>query len=313
MPFTWTFDAPTGTYKSHELSSMVLYAAIEDTVFVEHATMVEGFGKKQGETVTFPRVSNITEPTSGQLSENQRIPEDTIAVTTKGVTVKELGRSVPFTSFAQDLSSFDLENAIQRKLRNQMSLVQDTIVATGLKRTKLRYTPTGVTSFQLGTTGAFLAQATANMGTYHLSQIHDILYDTYQAPEITGGGYVGIFRQLSMRGIMDDPNWETWHQYTDPQAKYNSEAGRYEDIRLMKTNHNKALGKVGAASILGEGLVFGANAVAMAEAMTPELRAGIPQDLGRSRIVGWYGIIEADIYWDTANPGEANIVYVGST
>ena len=87
---------------------------------------------------------------------------------------------------------------------------------------------------------------------------------------------------------MQDPAWEEWHKYTNPQAKYNGEVGRWEHIRLLKTNHNGALGKVGTGSVLGEGVVFGRDAVAMAEVLTPELRAAIPGDFGRSKAVAWY-------------------------
>jgi len=47
--------------------------------------------------------------------------------------------------------------------------------------------------------------------------------------------------------------------------------------------------------------------------MSPELRAAIPGDFGRSKAVAWYGILEFDIIWDTGNPGEARIVHVAST
>jgi len=65
--------------------------------------------------------------------------------------------------------------------------------------------------------------------------------------------------------------------------------------------------------VLGEGVVFGDDAVAIAEAMAPELRAAIPGDFGRSRAVAWYGILAFDIIWDTGTAGEAKIVHVGST
>jgi hypothetical protein len=50
---------------------------------------------------------------------------------------------------------------------------------------------------------------------------------------------------------------------------------------LIETNHAQALAYVGTGNVLGEGVVFGADAYACAEGITPELRAGIPQDYGR--------------------------------
>jgi len=116
-----------------------------------------------------------------------------------------------------------------------------------------------------------------------------------------GEDYCGIFRTLALRGIKRDPAWEEWKKYTDPMAKFNSEVGRMENIRLKETNHANALAKVGTGSVLGEGVVFGDDPVVLAEAMTPE-----------SKAVAWYGILAFGEVFDTANAGEARIIHVGS-
>lgn len=311
--FQWQFDAPTGTFKQHALSARLYEAAVQRSVFVDHCRPVEGFGKKQGENVTLTRISNITEPTSANLVEGERIPEDTFVVTTTSITVKEIGRSVPFTSFAQDLSFFDIENPIQNKLIDQMRLVLDTKAAAAFKQALIKYTPTGMASEAVSTNGTPAAQASENMNVYHCEEIRDYMFDTLNVPPADGEDYVGIFRTLGMRGIKRDPAWETWHKYTDPQAKYNAEVGRLENIRFIETNHSLALGKIGLNSVLGEGVVFGQDAVAMAEVLTPEMRAGIPQDFGRSKAVAWYGILEFGVIWTTANAGEAKILHISST
>jgi len=310
--FTWVFDAPTGTYKNNALSMKLYEAAVENSVFVDHVRPVEGFGRNAGENVTLTRVQNITEPTDPVLQESVRIPEDTFALSTKSITVKEMGRAVPYTSLSQDLSKYDLENPIQRKLRDQMRLALDTRAATGFKQAKIKYVPTGAATNNITTNGTPGATATANWNYFHVEQIRDYLFDTLQTPPLEGDDYLAIVRTLGLRGIKSDTKWETWHQYTEPQAKQNGEVGRIEGIRFIECNHNRALGKIGTASVLGEGVVFGEDAVALAEAMTPELRAAIPGDFGRSRAVAWYGILEFDIIWDTGNAGEARIVHVFS-
>ena len=82
---------------------------------------------------------------------------------------------------------------------------------------------------------------------------------------------------------------------------------------VLCANNSAALGKVGTGSVLGEGVVFGKDAVALAEVMSPELRAAIPGDFGRAKAVAWYGILQAGIIWDTGNAGQARIIHVGST
>lgn len=310
-PYSWIFDAPTGTFKNHKLSAELYKASVEDSVFMDHVKALSEFGRKMGESITIKRISTIAEPTSSDLTEGIRIPEDVFAMSTRAITVGEIGRAVPYTSLAEDLSSLDLENNIQSELRRQMKLTLDTKAAVAFRSTLIKYAVTGVASNNITTNGTFGATSTDNMNVFHAEEIRDYMYDTLRVPKI-GNDYVAIFRTLGLRGIKRDPDWEEWHKYTDPQAKYNSEVGRMEEIRFVETNHNAALRKVGTGSVLGEGVVFGEDGVAMIEAVSPELRAAMPQDYGRERGVAWYGILSFANIWNTGNAGEAKIVHVGS-
>lgn len=310
--FQWQFDAPSGVFKQHQLSSKIYQAAVADSVFMDHVKPIDGYGRKQGENVTLKRVSAISEPTSAVLSEGIRIPEDALTLTTRSITVSEIGRSVPFTSFAEDLSVLNLEGTVQGELRRQMKLVLDSMAAQGFKNAKVKYAPTGLASNNITTNGTFGAVSSANLNVFHCEEIRDYMYDTLFIDAVDGEDYIGIFRTLALRGIKRDPDWEEWHKYTDPSVKFNSEVGKLENIRFIESNHSNALGKVGTGSVLGEGVVFGVDAVAMAEVSTPELRAAIPQDFGRQRAVAWYGILAFDTVWDTGNAGQAKIVHVGS-
>lgn len=312
--FEWTFDAPTGTFRSHALSQRLFEAAVAKSVFMDHVQPIEGFGKNMGEDVTLTRIKNLTEPTDPDLTEAERIPEDDFSLSTTTVTVNEVGRAVPFTSFAQDLTHFDMDNQIQRTLRDQMQLALDTKAATAFKSGQIKYIPTGSTSRTIETDGTPNTQATNNMNVWHLEEIRDYMFDTLHTPPRENDDYVGIFRTLALRGIKRDPDFEEWHKYTDPQVKFNSEIGRMEGIRLIESNHSNALGKIGSSSVLGEGVVFGADGVAMAESQTPELRAAMPADFGRSKAVAWYGQLGFTAIWgDSSNAGEARIVHVASS
>lgn len=310
--FTWTFDAPTGTYKSNAMSARLYDAAVAVAKFMDFVRPAENFGRKQGETVTLTRVSNITEPTSAVLQEGIRISEDEFDISTIGITVQELGRAVPYTNLALDLSRYDLENPIQRKLRQQMTLTLDTLAAAAFKGCKIKYIPTSNFAGTFDTDGTASTTATANLNVFHIEEIVDYLYDTLNCNPYDGDDYVAICRTLALRGIKRDTEWQDWHRYTDPQVKFNGEVGRIESCRFVQTNHNNALGKKGTGSVLGESVFFGEDPVVMAEAMTPELRAAIPGDFGRSKAVAWYGILAFDEIWDTANAGEARIVHVTS-
>ncbi len=315
--FTWNFDAPTGTYKQHALSSKLWFAALERAAFMDFVQSIEGYGRKMGESVTLTRVRTITEPASATLTEGVRIPEDQFRLSTLSISVNEIGRSVPFTSLAEDLSKFDIANNIQRRLRDQMSLVLDSMAAAAFQNGQIKYTPRGLASGNFDTGGTVTTSALANWGVYHAERVRDYLYDTLQAPGYDGSNdYVGIFRSSGLRGMKSDAAWEQWHVYTDPQKKFTSEVGKIEQIRHVETNHATALATgMGTGGVLGEGVVFGDDAVALAEVMTPELRAqtNVGHDFGRANAVAWYGILAFSVIWDTANAGEAKIVHVTST
>ncbi|MCI0562415.1 MAG: hypothetical protein MN733_28345, partial [Nitrososphaera sp.] len=182
------------------------------------------------------------------------------------------------------------------------------------KAASVKYAVTGLASNNITTNGVFGATSTDNMNLFHAEQISDFLYDTLAAPPFSGEDYCGVFRRLGLRGIMDDPAFDNWRNYADPQSKMNSEVGRLERIRFKETNHAEALGKVGTGSVLGEGVVFGADAVAMAEVRTPEIMAsmGDPGNANRDKVALFYGVIQFGLIWTTGNQGEARCVHVGS-
>lgn len=308
--FTWTWDKASGAYTSHAMSKRLWQKSLEEAHVVTFTRPIDGFGKHKGETVTLVRLSDVAEPTSAVLSEQRRIPEDTVSMSTKTITVAEYGRAVPYTSLALDLSAFDLENPIQQQLRKQMQLVLDTAAAAAYKTTMIKYTPTAVNARTINTAGSAAATVGSNMNMYHVEEIVDYLYDTLRCPKYAGDDYVGIFRTKAIRGIKRDPAWEQWKVYTSPEAKATGEVGMVEQLRFVKTNHNNAFTLKGGSSQLGEGVVFGADSVALAEAQTPELRAAQPDDFGRSRSVAWYGVLAFGIIWDTGNAGEAKIMHI---
>lgn len=311
--FTWATDIPAGVIKLHAISEKVVDAAIAETIFVPFATPVEAFGKKMGETSTWTRSSSIAEQSSIVLNEADRVPEYPMAITTRGATVQEIGGSVPYTNLAEQLTFFDLRNTIQRRLKDNLKLGLDTLCAVAFKDTMVRYAITGLAANNIATNGVFGATSTANLNTFHVEEISDYLYGTLFCPYYSNEEYVGIFNNRGIRGFHRDPDYDEWHKYTTPEDKFNGEDGKWDRVRMVRTNHAQALGVVGTGSVLGEGVVFGFDPVRLAEAMTPELVAGIPTDLGRDKQVGFLGILRFRSTWgDVANAGEANIVYVGS-
>jgi len=130
---SWVSDGPSGVYKNHDLSSKIRMAAIKEAKFMQFVKPEEGYGKKKGESVTITRVSNVTVPSDDTLSELSRVPEDTLSLSTQAITVAERGRAIPYTKLSIDLASFDLEGAIQKKLKDQLKLRMDISASVAFK------------------------------------------------------------------------------------------------------------------------------------------------------------------------------------
>jgi N4-gp56 family major capsid protein len=158
------------------------------------------------------------------------------------------------------------------------------------------------------------------MNMYHVESIRDYMYGTLNIAPFSGDDYVCVMVTLAKRGLLRDPSWIDWKKYTDPAAKYNGEIGRIENIRFIETNNSQSSSGlrsgVGTGSVLGEAVFFGADPVVMAVAEDPHLLAeeNVGNDFGRSKSVAWYGIYGFGQIWsDSANAGEARVVYVTST
>ncbi len=311
---SWTYDAPSGVYKNHALSSDIRMAAVAMSQFVQFSKPVDGYGSGKGSNVTITRVSNVAVPSDDSLVELERIPEDTLSLSTQAISVTERGRAIPYTSLSLDLAHFDLESAIQKKLRDQLGLRLDQLCSTAFKAGQVKAIPDGIASLTMDTDGTASTTAASNINVYHVEQIRDQLYSTYNVAPYSGGDYVSIISTKGRRGIMRDPNWEKWKTYGDQDAKFNGEIGRLEGIRFVESNNTNALSaSLGSSSVLGEAVFFGDDPVVMASTHEPELRAKESEDYGRSKGVAWYGVYGFGQIWsDSATAGEARVIHVTS-
>ena len=312
--FTWALDATSGTFKNHALSSKLREAALAKSKFMTFVQAEPGYGKRKGDTITIPRIKNLTEPTSGKFNERDRVPVDTFSMSTVAITVTYYGRAVEFTDMSQLLSSFDLKDAIQKKLRAQMTLTLDTAIAAAFKTAKISFIPTSLANGTFDTDGTPSTTATQNLTVAHLQVIRDYMMDTIHVPGYGGGDdYYCLAATKACRGIRRDPDFIEAHKYSGPTYLVTGEIGKIENIHIIEVNHTNALsGSKGSGSVLGEAMVFGDDAVAMAVAQDPELRAAIPGNYGLQHGVAWIGLMEYGLIWDTANDGEARVIYVTS-
>ena len=310
--FTWTLDSPSGTYKNHKLSAQIREASILQSLFHEFVDAEPGYGRNSGDTLNITRVSNVAFPGSAVLVEGQPMSEDAFVLSTQAIVVAENGRSIPFTSLSQDLAYFDTESKIQKMLMRQMRVSFDRSIAAAAKTGQIRAACTGVSAISI-TSNATAGTATVNPNLYHIEQIRDAMFTTYYMEPFDGEDYICLISTAAKRTLLQDPAWIDWKKYTDPDAKYNSEIGRLENIRFIEVNDTTSLSGAKGANSVGEAVFFGSDFLSMAVAVDPELRAKIPTDYGRSKGVAWYGIYGFGQIWsDSANAGEARSIYMTS-
>lgn len=315
--FTWTYDNLDGVYKNHYISKKILELAAQNFKFVPFTTKHDGFGKNKGETVNIPHWKNLDVPADARLDELTRIPIDTMEQGTRAITVEEWGRGVRYTRLDEELSTLDPKSAIQKKLRLQMEHVLDNAAAAAFKQAKICYIPTSATGGTWDVDGTPSTEATNNITGDHIALIRDYLTNDLHAPPYDGGHYIGIFSTKGLRGLKSDNSLSEWWKYLRKgDVIYKSEVGELEQVRFIENTNEDALSNgIGSGSVLGEGLVFGDEAVTRVEVEAPHLRAdpNFQSDFGRIKAVIWYGILAFGITWDSANDLEAKVIRVTSS
>jgi N4-gp56 family major capsid protein len=307
---SWQFDAPSGVYKNHALSSQIREQAAADALFAQFLDPVRGFGKGKGATVTIHRVLQL--PLAGKVDELDNLPTGYAAIQKVSATVSEWGFAIELTSFEEDLAFFDLRNKQQRMLRDQMTLTMDKMSADALKLTPIDAIATSAASLTMETDGTVSNQALANLTVAHLRQLHDYFRQTLKCPKFRNNRYVGILSTRAARGIKNDPEFKDWQAPTGSGPFMDGMLRDIEGFQLYESNHASALDDdIGSSGVCGEAVFFGADAGFFATVQDPELRAGLTTDLGRKRQIGWVGTMEAGLTWDVA--ATARCIHLTST
>jgi N4-gp56 family major capsid protein len=294
----WVWDAPSGTFKNHALSKNIRREAIADVQFMKFLRPEPGYGKGRGESVTITRILKL--PIAGRVSETDRLPSGRPAIQTKSVSVSEWGFKIPMTQFEQNLAHFNMMNPFQASLRDQMALTMDVMAADALKGTLTKFIPT-VGGGVFDTDGTPSTLSTKNLGIMDLRKIWDEMHGNLKIPKFRNGKYVGILSTRAARGIKNDPEYKDWLAPTTSEPLISGRMRDVENFALFETNHTEALADLaGSSTTTGEAVFFGADAGFLVVVENPELRAGMTEELGRFREVGWVGTLEAGLTWETA-------------
>jgi len=272
---------------------------MEQTQFMKFLRPEPGYGQRQGQSVTIIRFEQL--PLAGRVGEMDKLPSGRPPITTKSITVVPWGYKVPITQFEEKLSPVSIPENVMRGLRDQMARTMDWMAASAFKATPVKFIPAAAGSV-FDTDGTPSTLADKNLGVSDLRLIKDYLVKTLKAPPYANGRYVGILSTRAARGIKNDPEYKDWQAPTSAMPFINGQLKTIENIDLFESNHFNAVADLaGSSTVAGEAVFFGNDPAVLAVVENPEIRAGIPQELGTQRDIGWVGILEAGLTWDQAS------------
>lgn len=316
--FNWTYDSDIGVYKNHTISNQLLLQSVAAMKIVPFTKPLGGFGKHKGETVNIMHLKELADPTSIELEEDVRIPVDKLEYGNRTLTVVEVGRGVEYSNLAEQLSKFDPASFLQKALTRQMDRGMDTAAATAFQNTdvKICFIPTSLTGGTFDTDGTPSTVALANLTFEHMGVLADYLAGDIHCPPYEGDDFIGLFCRKALRGLKQDRLWQQVHMYLQKgDLFFKGEVGKAENIRCVQVDREAAISNTaGNSTVLGNGVVFGDEAVVRVEVEAPALYAdpNWQNDFGRTKAVAWRGIIKFGSVWNTANDGESKIVRVTS-
>ena len=321
---TFAISADGGYLSIAKLSRTIRHAAQPLMKFRQFTRIEPGLGMGRGDTLNFNKLSNV-QTQGGTICELQDIPETNVSITRGTLVLQEWGNSIPYTGKLEALSEFSTDNLFTVAIRNDMAKVLDKAVSDEMRNSDTIYIPTSASAGTWDDDGTVSTTATANLSIFHVKEIIDAL-KTGQfggttlgtnagnpVPPYDGENYMSIASVKALRGLKDDPDWESAIKYADPERFLNGEVGRFYGCRFIESNNTNALSNgVGTNSVLGEAFFFGADTIAEGVAIPEEVRVKIPVKYGRDKGIAWYALLGFKIIWDLTTDKESHIVRVTS-
>lgn len=296
-----------GNLSSAPLSAHLRKSAQPLYRFRQMADVKEAFGKGKGDTFNWSKVGNVA-AIGGTLAETDTVPLTTQAVTKGTLTVNEYANGIAFTGKIEALSQFDVEDMIDKGLRDDMAGCLDAAVAQQFDATLLYYVGTTTAGHVLTTNGTATATNNSVLNEYHVRKMV-LELEKRNVPKLAGDTYAGIFSLEAvegLRGAMVGVN-----QYTEMGYKkiMNGEVGNVHGLRIIAdnnatrftydlTNRTKTA-KTWTNGQALDGYVFGQDTVTECVVIPEEIRLKELTDFKRSMGLAWYFLGGWKITWNS--------------
>lgn len=275
--------------------------------FRQFVNFKEAFGKQQGQTVNWLKVSNV-DTRGGTVVETSTMPETSQTLTWGTLTVNEMGLSLPFTFKLESLSEFDVKQIIREGLLDDAVKVIDGLVERQMNLTPLRYVGVTTASGSVTTNSTAAATNTSVLNSFHVRKMR-LELEKRNVPTWDGGDYVMIASLEAAESL--EGALETTNSYVESgYAKILSgEIGRIHGVRVVKDGYasrytTDATARTATAITWttgnsGPGYMFGRPTVREAVVVPEEIRMKVVTDYGRSKGIAWYGLMGHAIEWET--------------
>lgn len=309
----WTPNSTGGYFASPKLSKDIRKVAQPMMKFRQFTKIEKGYAKKSGDSILIDIVSNLADK-GGKLDEQTKTPETKFSISQLSVSAYEYGNKVPYTGKLEDFSEISVDNQLAMALRDDMAKVLDSAAGDEFTATKLTMVPTGSVSSKtqtFDTSGTPSQTATRNFAWEDCIEIAAYLKQVQKAPTWDGENYIGVCNAYASAVIQKDPDWKDAKHYGDPGALFTGEIGKTASIRWIEETHYLP-NYLGTTTYRGAAVVFGRDTVAQVIATAEELRSDPPQDMGRSKSIGWYALLGFKNIWSSTDEGQARSIYVTS-
>ena len=306
----FSLDARGGYFSTDILSNKIRHASQPLMKFRQFVDAENAAGRRRGDTFLFDKISNIS-TAGGTLIETETIPRSNYTITQGSLQITEYGNSIPFTLKLETLSqAADVPDSIKTVLRDDQAKVLDSAASVEFLDTDYVcvITSTAASGTIFTTDGTATATATGNMSDVTFRNIIDQMKKLL-IPRYDGSNYVNIASTNQVRGLYDFFEAKAVNTTMDPS--FNGEVGRYYGCRVIEET-NILSNTTGGASISGEGVFFGADAVKEGLVVPENIRVDVPRDFGRDQSMAWYAFTGFQKTWDLSADGETRIIKVTS-
>lgn len=304
--FTW--EQKKGYLTNDQLTMRFQVVAQPLMRFTQFTTIEPGFGKRNGEQMSWLQVSNLDQP-GGILAEDELVWETNQGLAWNAASVNMYAGAVPFTFMVETLSEFDIKTIIRQGLTNAYAKVKDSLIEREYNQTPLRYVGTGAAAGTIYTNGTAGATNASPLNVYHLG----IMVDKLKALNIpghasAGGDYVLIGGIKALRNIKT--SMQTINQYTESGYRkiVNGEVGRVDGVRIVEDRQacDNVYTPTGGGSFSpttwsggfsSPAYLFGSPTVRELVVIPEEIRAKEPTNYGLSHGLSWFFMGGHKIEW----------------